>query len=237
MAFNKAMMSLLGFLRFVPSSRFYAKERKQMVDLSSACVLARQVLEDLLALFYLAQPNLCAEQKEFRIMVWKYHGFCEGVEASGLANSTNPDLVQARAIAEARATADQLRQKVEQHPLFQVKSSTDKGRILKGQIGCLLYDEEILAIRGINPNYYRLPRKVLSNFAHISALSVSYHECDQPRLEPELGRIYFADVSYTSVCLGRTRTLRTDLPRNQGSHLSRRSATHRQIPNQSPLIC
>ena len=81
-----------------------------MVDLSSACVLARQVLEDALAFFYLAQPNLCAEQKEFRILVWKYHGYCESVEAAELADSTDPGLGQSKAII------DQLRQKVEQHP-------------------------------------------------------------------------------------------------------------------------
>jgi hypothetical protein len=46
MAFNKAMMSLVGFLRFVPSSRFYAKESQRLVDISSACVLARQLLEE-----------------------------------------------------------------------------------------------------------------------------------------------------------------------------------------------
>jgi hypothetical protein len=167
MAFNKSMMSLVGFLRFVPSSQFYAKESQRLVDISSACVLARQVLEDLLALFYLSQHSLSPEQEEFRVLVWKYHGFCEAVEASRLAVSTNPDLSQAKTLAE------QMLQKIEAHPLFVVQSSTAKGRIRKGQVRCLLHDEEILAIRGIKADYYNLPRKVLSNLAHFWSLSVS----------------------------------------------------------------
>jgi hypothetical protein len=167
MAFNKAMMSLVGFLRFVPSSRFYAKESQRLIDISSACVLARQVLEDLLALFYLSQPNLQPEQKEFRVLVWKYHGFCEAVEAAKLADSTNADLAQAKTLA------DGILQKIEGHPLFAAQSSTAQGRIRKGQTGCLLHDEEILAIRGIKPKYYNLPRKVLSYLAHFSSFSVS----------------------------------------------------------------
>jgi hypothetical protein len=167
MAFNKAMMSLVGFLRFVPPSRFYAKVSQEMIDVSSASVLARQVLEDLLAFFYLSQPGLCPEQEEIRVLGWKYHGYCETIEASRLALASNPDL------PESEERAKQMLAKIEAHPLFEVKSSTTKGRIRKGQIGILLHDEEILKIRGINPDYYNLPRKVLSNLAHFSSLSVS----------------------------------------------------------------
>src|SRR5258708_40294262 len=66
MAFAKALMSLLGFLRFIPSSRFFAKEGESIIDLSSASVLACQVLEDVLMFLYLSEPNLPTEQKEFR---------------------------------------------------------------------------------------------------------------------------------------------------------------------------
>jgi hypothetical protein len=166
-AFNKAMMSLVGFLRFIPPSQFYARSILEIIDISSASVLARQVLEDLLAFFYLAQPDLCPEQKEIRELVWKYHGFCEAIEASRLAFPSEQDST------ESERRAKQMLAKIEVHPLFEVKSSTAKGRIRKGQVGILLHEEEILQIRGINPDYYNLPRKVLSNLAHFSSLSVS----------------------------------------------------------------
>src|SRR6266446_10124101 len=46
MAFVKTLMSLLGYLRFIPASRFYAKEVDRIIDLSSASVMARQIMED-----------------------------------------------------------------------------------------------------------------------------------------------------------------------------------------------
>jgi hypothetical protein len=54
-----------------------------------------------------------------------------------------------------------------------LKDLAAKGRIRKGQVGCLLHYEEILPNRGINTNYYNRPRKVLSNLAHFSSLSVA----------------------------------------------------------------
>src|SRR5580692_6657197 len=38
-AFAKCLMSLIGFLRFVPPSKFWAKEVVEVVDLSSASVI------------------------------------------------------------------------------------------------------------------------------------------------------------------------------------------------------
>jgi hypothetical protein len=63
MAFAKTVMSLLGFLRFIPSSRFHAKEREIVIDLSSASVMARQVMEDTLSFFYLSERNPNAGRK------------------------------------------------------------------------------------------------------------------------------------------------------------------------------
>jgi hypothetical protein len=41
MAFTKSLMSVLGFLRFIPSSKFFAKQGECIVDLSSASVMGR----------------------------------------------------------------------------------------------------------------------------------------------------------------------------------------------------
>src|ERR1700751_457036 len=58
MAFTKTLMSVVGFLRFIPSSKLHAKEGEQIIDLSSASVTARQVLEDTLTFFYLPEPKV-----------------------------------------------------------------------------------------------------------------------------------------------------------------------------------
>jgi len=65
MAFVKTMMSVQAFLRFIPSSRFHGKEVEFAIDLSSASVMARQVLEDSISFFYLSERNLTPEEKTF----------------------------------------------------------------------------------------------------------------------------------------------------------------------------
>src|SRR5215510_14543136 len=74
MAFVKAMMSLSGFLRFIPSSRYFAGVGDVVIDLSSASVMGRQVLEDIISFFYLSESKLTLEEKEFRELVWRFHG-------------------------------------------------------------------------------------------------------------------------------------------------------------------
>jgi len=69
MAFVKTLMSVQAFLRFIPSSRFHAKEVEFAIDLSSASVMARQVMEDAISFFYLSQPKLTKEEKQVRQFV------------------------------------------------------------------------------------------------------------------------------------------------------------------------
>jgi hypothetical protein len=99
MAFTKALMSLLGFLRFIPSSRFHAKEGESIIDLSSAAAMARQVIEDVLSFIYLTEPDLSKEQKAFREFVWRSHGLGESIKSAELLETlewSNPDLPATR---------------------------------------------------------------------------------------------------------------------------------------------
>jgi hypothetical protein len=163
------------------------------------------------------------------VLVWKYHGICEAVEAAKLADSTNADLAQAKTLA------DGILQKIEGHPLFAAQSSTAQGRIRKGQIGCLLHDEEILAIRGIKPKYYNLPRKVLSNLAHFSSFSVSIMNATNRDwslswnefLLPTYHVLRFASEGLT--------VFRRSFSRNRSSHLCRGETAHGQLSKYSSL--
>ena len=81
-AFPKLLLSLLGFLRFIPSSKFYAREAEAVIDLSSASVMARQIMEDAISVFYLTELDLTPVEKKFREQVWALHGALEGIEAA-----------------------------------------------------------------------------------------------------------------------------------------------------------
>jgi hypothetical protein len=165
LAFTKSLMSLIGFLRFIPSSQFFAKEGECIVDLSSASVMGRQVLEDTLAFLYLSEPNLTDEQKLFRKQVWQFHGYTEAIESAEFADPEDPDLPLKREILEkARAL-------LEENPLLAEVESNLRGRIRAGDKNQVVYDAAILDQRGIMTRRYDLPRKALSNFAHFSDLS------------------------------------------------------------------
>jgi hypothetical protein len=171
MAFVKALMSLLGFLRFIPSSRFHAKEGENLVDLSSAAVMARQVLEDVLSFLYLSEPNLSKDQKDFREYVWRYHGLCESIESAEFFETlewSNPDLPATREFR------NEMRARLIQNPLLNaIEDPSLRGRIREGDKNQVIHDSEILERRGIITSRYYVARKVLSNFVHFSTFSHS----------------------------------------------------------------
>jgi hypothetical protein len=172
MAFVKMLMSVFGFLRFMPSSCYFANAGEVVTDLSSASVLGRQVLEDAISFFYLSEPGLTSEEKCFRQLVWKFHGTSEQVDAAKLAEIAN--LKQSPVWAEY----ERLGQAVRKHPLLaahpMLVGSENKRRrenIQNGYEPHVLHDHEILKRRGIWIERYDLPHKVLSNFAHFSEYS------------------------------------------------------------------
>jgi hypothetical protein len=169
MAFVKMMMSLQAFLRFIPSSRFHAKEVEFAIDLSSAPVMARQVLEDAISFFYLSEPGLTKEQKEFRELVWRLHGATEAIESATFMNVSNPEL------SPTAGGRDRFGKRLNDPPFNVMLEAIERGRrgrIRQGRENHVLHDREILTRRGIRTDEtYDAWRKVLSNFAHFSILS------------------------------------------------------------------
>ncbi len=165
MAFTKSLMSVVGFLRFISSSKFFAKEGECIVDLSSASVMGRQVLEDTLVFLYLSEPSLTEEQKHFRRMVWQFHGFTEAIESAELADPKDPD------IPSKRETLEKARALLVNNSLFADVEDNLRKRIRDGEKNRVVYDNKILDRRGIITRRYWLPYKVFSNFTHFSAFS------------------------------------------------------------------
>jgi len=167
MAFVKMMMSVQAFLRFIPSSRFHAREVEFAVDLSSASVMARQVMEDAIAFFYLSETSLTEEEKVFRSLVWQLHCAAETLESLDY-------IVPEKTDALLVAAQNQGRELLGKPPYIAMMESIERGRrgrIRKGQENHVLHDDEILSRRGIRLDAYDFWRKLLSNFAHFSGLS------------------------------------------------------------------
>jgi hypothetical protein len=168
MAFVKMLMSLLGFLRFIPSSQYHAKAIEVVIDLSSASVMARQIMEDAISFFYLSEPGLTQKQKKFREMVWRFQGGAEGIESARFANISHHDLPN------PDRYLDPYRKYFAEPEALEMLNGIEggrRGRIRIGQENHVLHDREILERRGIQIEVYDLGHKVLSNFAHFSTFS------------------------------------------------------------------
>jgi hypothetical protein len=168
MAFVKTMMGVLGFLRFIQSSRYHAREIDVVTDLSSASVMARQVFEDALSFLYLSEPSLTQDQKEFRALVWRYCGAKEALDSARFAGVFNPGISPA---AVERANFGQQLENPPFKGMLESIESGRRGRIRQGRENHVLHDREILQRRGIQTETYDLYSKVLSNFAHFSTFS------------------------------------------------------------------
>jgi hypothetical protein len=167
MAFAKLIMSVSAFLRFIPSSRFHAQEVTFAVDLSSASVMARQVMEDAIAFLYLSEPSLPEQEKVFRSLVWQLHGATETLES---LDYLVPEKIDAQ-LVELQKQARELLGKPPYAAMLENIEGGMRGRIRRGQESYVLHDNEILSRRGIRLDVYKFWKKLLSNFAHFSTLS------------------------------------------------------------------
>ena len=163
------MMSVQAFLRFIPSSRFLAKEVEFAIDLSSASVIARQVMEDAISFFYLSEPGLTKEEKRFRELVWRFHGATEAIDSAAFIGVANPEL------SPTAAERDRFGKQLNDPPFEEMLEAIEggrRGRIRQGRENHVLHDREIFTRRGMRTNEtYDAYRKVLSNFAHFSVFS------------------------------------------------------------------
>jgi hypothetical protein len=168
MAFAKTMMSVVAFLRFIPSSKYHAKAMHELMDLSSASVMARQAMEDAVSFLYLSKSGLSDQQKEFRKVVWIYCGASEELESAKLIAVSKTDQ------SPVAAERDRCKKRLEGEEFeaqFAPMKRDRRGRIRKGELNQALHDHEILERRKINTDTYDFYRKVLSNFAHFSTYS------------------------------------------------------------------
>jgi hypothetical protein len=175
LAFIKTMLSLQGFLRFIPASQFHAKEETDFViDLSSASAMARQFLEDAISFFYLSQSPLTKEEKRFRQIVWRYHGSMEIITcAEYLAELMS--LHKALATDERDTAQKEFKRLLEEPAFLAMLNSIPKLRknIMKGLERYVLRKDEIVDLRGIRKEAFQLPYKLFSNFAHTSSCSLA----------------------------------------------------------------
>jgi hypothetical protein len=134
-------------LRFIPPSHYYADKVISLIDLSSASMLARQLMHDATTFFYLTEAGITDEELQLRVNVWNYHGVVEASAAAALAaEASEPQELSPEVKAVVRA--------LEESAAFRRLDNNTKGRIRKGQQPLVLSNQDILTRRGISKHAY-----------------------------------------------------------------------------------
>jgi hypothetical protein len=167
LVFCKLALGVLGTLRFIPGSIYYADKVANAIDLSSASVLARQVLSDTVTFLYLADRNITDEDRAFRGFVWTLQALKQSRDYIALHDPNDPLLKQLE--PELAKRFDDF----DKHPLSKGISDSIMGQIKGGRRALWKSDYDIFKGYGIRKKVYDLPSLIFSNFVHASELSVN----------------------------------------------------------------
>ena len=84
--------------------------------------MARQVIEDVISFFYLSEPGLVKDQKDFRELVWRFHGATEEIESAKYAGISNAD------VSPRGTERERVRRRFEDNPFKGLLDKIEGGR-------------------------------------------------------------------------------------------------------------
>lgn len=189
LVFCKLALGVLGTLRFLPGSIYYADKITKAVDLSSASVLARQVLSDTITFLYLADRNITQEDREFRGFVWSLQALKQSCDFLKLNNPTDP------AIAQIEPELLKRFEDFEKHSMYEKVNKGIKAQIKAGKRALWKTDYDILNAYGLRKKCYDAPFLIFSNFVHASELSVNLMLQTGAQREDNQQRFFFGLVN------------------------------------------
>jgi hypothetical protein len=167
LVFSKLALGVLGLLRFLPGSIYYADKIAQAVDLSSASVLARQVLSDTITFLYLADRDISQDDREFRGAVWSLQAIKQSYDFIKLNDPADP------LIAQIEPDLLKCLECFEKHKLYGEVQKGIKALIKGGKRALWKTDYDILNGYGLRKKCYDAPFLIFSNFVHASELSLN----------------------------------------------------------------
>jgi hypothetical protein len=139
----------------------------ELWDLSSASSLARAVVETYDALAYVAVHQANAEERHFRILLWKLHDQERRQKILGLIGSSSSN------VAEIGANVSRLRDELLAHPLFICAEKSFVGNVKSRKTPSFhLSQLERNEQSGVNHDYYNAAVMFLSSHVHTFPFAV-----------------------------------------------------------------
>ncbi|UUX95557.1 hypothetical protein [Aquabacterium sp. J223] len=143
------------------------KARSELWDVPSSSAVARCAIEAHDAFAYVVGRNASDAERSFRLMLWEAHDKTRRIKMLDAIGSTASEL------AAMRATADEMLQKLQAHPLYQALRRDLQRQIVKGDPPAShLSQRELCAECGVDFEYYTAVTMQLSQYVHTFPFSV-----------------------------------------------------------------
>lgn len=163
--FTKLLCHALS-LRKISPEPIQSVER-EIWDLSSACAIARALIESFDAMAYIALHQVTNSERQFRILLWKLHDQHRRLRMLDRVGSSDPRL------NEMKLQAEKLETVLCQHPCFGVVSKEVQRKVKGGDAPSVhLSQKDLNAMTGIDHDYYVGATMFLSQYVHAHPMSL-----------------------------------------------------------------
>lgn len=163
--FSKLVCHALSLRKISPSLN--SDVVNELWDVSSACAIARALIESYEALAYISLNDITPDEREFRIKLWELHDLQRRIKMLVQINSKNPEL------STIKNSSELLHTEITQHTLFSNCSGNVKNKINNKEApGFYLSQQERNNVSGINHAYHNTATMALSQYVHTLPMAV-----------------------------------------------------------------
>lgn len=183
--FTKLISHAISLRKISPD--LISETTPELWDLSSACAIARALIESFEALAYISINDITIEEREFRIKLWELHDLQRRLKMLRQLGSKNPEMDT------IKNKAASLHIELIQHKLFSDCSNEIKSKINKEDAPAFYISQQKRnEISGINHQYHNMVTMALSQYVHTFPMAIhqlmnfrarspeSLHACSLP---------------------------------------------------------
>ena len=160
--FTKLISHAISLRKISPD--LISETTPELWDLSSACAIARALIESFEALAYISINDITVEEREFRIRLWELHDLQRRIKMLTQIESKNSEMVT------IKNKADLLHAELIQHTLCskEIKDKANKG----DAPAFYLSQQKRNEISGINHAYHNTVTMALSQYVHTYPMAI-----------------------------------------------------------------
>lgn len=212
--FTKLVSHALSLKKVLPSLN--SETTPELWDVSSACAIARALIESYEALAYISINDITPAEREFRIKLWELHDLHRRIKMLTQIKSKNSEMVI------IKNKADLLHAELIQHTLC---SKEIKNKINKEDAPAFyLSQQKRNEISGINHAYHNTVTMALSQYVH--TLPMAIHQLMSFRANnPESLHACSMPIRYSMAYLAKAISGMTEIFPNKASNPSSETAS------------